>query len=210
MRKTVFTVLIIVITKMCFAQSFQKGNRNLDLGFGLAGCNGTVTDNQSQHVYKSGAKSFVISPQISWGVWKVISLGASLSYGRYLDSTQSKQVDPKLNGLDGNFILDLHFIRKQKMDVMLGMKLGIAGLRYNPNDGTGDIYGSLGTTSDLHCNARFYVSEKIGIIATLALPRYLFTKFGKNTNQTQTIMFGGLYIGTGLAINLTDTKESSR
>jgi hypothetical protein len=208
MQKTVFTVVTIIITKMCFSQSFEKGNCNLDFGVGLAKYNGTVANNQSQHVYKSGASSFVLSSQMSWGVWKKVSLGSLLSYSRYLDSTQSKQINPELNGLDGNFILDFHFIRKQKMDILLGIKLGIARLRYNPNDGTGDIYGSMGTASGLHCNARFYISEKIGIIASLALPRYLFTKFGKNTNSTQTIMFGGLCIGTGLAINLTGKNIS--
>jgi len=207
MQQIITAFFVIALASMGFAQSFDKGNRNFDMKLDFAGYGGTITDNKTLRSVNSKAASIILTPQMTWGTGKKISIGTSLSYSNYLDSSQSKQVNPKLNGLDANFILDFHFIRGLKMDMMAGFKFGIAGIRYNPNDGTGDIYGSMGTVSDLHCNARFYVSEKIGIIGSISFPGYHFGKFGRNTDYTYTIAFRGFCIGTGVAINLTPKKE---
>lgn len=207
MRKIIVSAFVLFIVKTSFAQSFDKGNRNFDMKLDFAGYKGTVTDNQTHIVSNSGAAGIVYTPQMTWGTGKKISIGTSLAYSHYLDSSQALSNKPRLNGLDANFIFDFHFVRGLKMDAMAGLKFGIAGVRYNPNDGTGDIYGSMGTVSDIHCSARFYVSEKIGIIASIAFPGYHYGKFGKNTNYTNTIAFRGFSIGTGIAINLTNKKE---
>ncbi len=134
-------------------------------------------------------------------------MGTSLTYTSYLDSSTAAVGKPKLSGLDLNFLFDFHFVRRPKTDMMLGLRLGIAGIRYNPNDGTRDIYGSMGRTSDLHFTSRFYVSEKVGILANIAFPAYHFGDFGKNLSYTYEVKFSGINIGTGLVLNLTSKKE---
>ncbi|TAL61880.1 MAG: hypothetical protein EPN85_03725 [Bacteroidetes bacterium] len=210
MKKIIFFLLIMAIATIGFAQSFDKGNRNFDFKLDVAGYSGTVTDNQTKIESKSGAASIVFTPQMTWGTGKKISMGTSLAYSNYLDSAGATGSNPTLRGLDANFLFDFHFLRRPKTDMMAGLKLGIAGVRYNPNDGTGDIYGSMGSAFDLHFTARFYVSEKVGIIANLAFPKYRFGKFGKNMDYTYTINFSGFCFGTGVAINLAPKKAEGK
>ena len=205
-KKISTAVFILTLSATCFAQLFDKGSRNFDIKLDLAAYKGTIKDNQTKDTSSSGAASVVFTPQMTWGVSKKISIGTSLAYSHYLDSSKSSPGKPSVKGLDANFLFDFHFLRKPKTDMMVGLKLGIAGIRYNPDDGTGDIYGSMGRASDLHLTARFYVSEKIGIIANLAFPGYKFGQFGKNLNQTSTIVFKGFCLGTGVAIKLSPKK----
>ncbi len=208
MKKIILLLPIMLVLEASFAQSFDKGNRNFDIKLDLAGYGGTITDNQALSVENSSAASVVLTPQMSWGVGKKISIGTSIAYSSYLDSAASSGSNPKFRGLDANFLFDFHFLRRPKTDMMVGLKLGMAGVRYNPDDGSGDIYGSMGRAADIHFMARFYVTESIGIIANLAFPGYRFGKFGKNVFDTYTISYTGFCIGTGVAINLTKKANS--
>lgn len=203
MKKIILLLCIPAISGIGFAQSFDKGNRNFDFKLDFAGYNGTIKDNKTGTSDNTGATSIVFTPQMTWGTGKKISIGTSLAYSKYLDTASVPGSNPKLSGLDANFLFDFHFLRKPKTDMMVGLKLGIAGIRYIPDDGTGDVYGSMGSASDIHFTSRFYVSEKVGIIANIACPGYRFAKFGKNVFDTYTLSFSGFSIGTGVAINLS-------
>ena len=205
-------IITFFLSLASFAQSFDKGNRNFDVKLDFAAYSGTVQDNQMpDSIVSSGAASIILTPQMEWGTGKRISIGTSLAYSHYLDSSGSTGNKPRLNGLDANFNFNFHFLRKPKTDVMVGFKLGIAGIRLNPNDGTGDVYGSMGSAWGLNFTGRFFVSDKVGIIANLAFPNYWFSKFGKNLDQTYAIRFKGVSFGAGVAIKLaaksgSDTK----
>ena len=211
MKRIIAVLFVFAIAEIGLSQSFDKGSRNFDLNLDFAAYKGKVTHNVANaQPSNSGAASAILSPQMEWATGKRISLGASLTYSYYLDSSKSASGKPMLNGLDANFIFNFHFLRKPKTDMMVGFKLGIAGIRYDPNDGTGDIYGSMGLASDLHFTARFYVSNRFGIIANLAFPKYCFNKFGKSLDDTYTINFGGICIGTGLAIKLSNQRTEGK
>jgi hypothetical protein len=207
MKRLIAFFFILFFKKTCFTQSFEKGNIYFDMKIDFAGYKGMITDNQTLHSFNAGAASIMLSPQFDWASGKKISIGTSVCYSHYLDSSRAAQKHPALNGLDANFIFDFHFIRNFNVDMMAGLKLGIAGVRYNPKDGTGNIYGSMGTVSDIHCSARFSISEKIGVLANIGFPGYRYVKFGKNINYTSSIVFRGFCIGTGVTINLTPKKE---
>ena len=209
MKKIITVLFTAAIIKIGFTQSFDKGNRNFDIKLDFAGYNGTVKDNQTKTEANSGAASVILSPQMTWGTGKKISIGTSLSFSNYLDSASATGSNPTLRGLDANFLFDFHFLRRPKTDMMAGLKLGIAGIRYNADDGTGDIYGSMGRASDIHLTGRFYVSDRVGIIANLSIPNYRFNKFGKNLDYTYTINFRGVCIGTGVAIKLGGGKTQA-
>lgn len=206
MKRILSTFVLSALAGFSFAQeSFHKDSRNFDIKLDLAVFNGTVSDNYFPSEQSIGAASVIIAPQMSWAVGRSISLGGSLAFSHYLDSSSTSG---QLSGLDGNFLFDIHFLRRPKTDMMIGLKLGIAGLRLDPDDGTGDVYGSMGGTADVHWMARFYVSEKIAILASLCLPSYTFNKFGKNLNDTYTIKLRGFAFGTGIAFKLPNQRTS--
>lgn len=205
MKKLILPFLIVIFSGTAFGQqeSFHEDSRNFDIRLDFGNYNGSLKDNQTDSVHATAAAAVILTPQMAWAVARSISLGGSLAYGRYLDTSASS-----MNGLDMNFVFDIHFLRKPKTDMMIGLKLGIAGIRLNANDGTGDVYGSMGICRDLHLMARFYVSERIAIIANLAFPGYTFNKFGKNLNDTFTIKLKGVSFGSGIAFKLRGQRTA--
>ena len=207
MQNRILGILFLTLATQLYAQeSFDKDSRRFDIKLDMAAFSGTVKDNYTKDVSEFGAASLVLASQMSWAVSNRVSIGGSVAFSNYLDSAGASGSNPTLRGLDGNFLFDIHLMCRPKTDMILGLKLGIAGIRYNPDDGTGDVYGSPGTTTDLHWTTRFYVSEKIAIIANLAFPRYRFGQFGKNLKETSTVNFSGYCIGTGVTFKLPNKK----
>ena len=215
MRKIIFACVSILSIGFLNAQSFDKGSRNLDinLGFGIYNTSikensTTLNPNPADTTVTGKTACTILAPAMEWGVGKRSSIGTSLVYSHYLTSTDSVTgKKPKASGLDGNFLFNFHFVKSKKADLFCGLKLGIAGFRLNPQDG--GIYGSMGSAFDLHFGGRFYVSERIGIIANLSFPSYTFRKFGDSLDYTYTLKFRGFSIGTGVAIKLKGKTEAA-
>jgi hypothetical protein len=208
MRKIIFLFIVFSSAAFLNAQSFDKGDRIFDANLGLAVYNVTVKDNQSKtdSTKKGKAACTVLAPAMEWAVGKRISIGASLLYSSYLSGKDSTGHKPSAKGLDGNFIFNFHFVKSKRVDMFTGFKLGIAGFRLNPKDGSNGIYGSMGSAFDFHIGGRFYVSHRTGILVNLAFPSYTFNKFGESLDYTYTLRLKGLYIGTGIAIKLGGKK----
>jgi hypothetical protein len=203
-----FLAILASITVFAQSNSFHDDSRNFDIKLDMGGYNGTIKDNLTDSTRTSGAAAVVLTPQMAWAMSDAISLGGGISYSHYLDSSASSSKAPLLQGLDVNFLFDIHFVRTPRTDMMIGLKLGVAGIRLNPYDGTGDIYGSMGAAGDFHLMARFYVTNKLAIVASLGTPSYVFNKFGKNLNDTYTLRFRGVYFGTGITFKLPNQKTS--
>ncbi|MFI5163711.1 MAG: hypothetical protein ACHQHP_00515 [Bacteroidia bacterium] len=205
MKKLIFLLAAFSLPAFLNAQSFEKGDRIFDIDLGFAVYSTNVKDNQDPSApIKSGkAAGTILAPAMEWATGKRISIGISLLYSRYLSSKDSASGSkPTASGLDADFIFNFHFVKSKRVDLFTGFKLGMAGFRLAPHDGTKNIYGSTGSAFDLHIGGRFYVSRRIGIIANLGFPHYTFSKFGNSLDQTYTLKFNGVCIGTGIAIKL--------
>lgn len=207
LKRTLLFFLAGFFATAAFGQkeSFHDDSRNFDIKFDFAGYSGSIKDNQTDSIRSTAAASVMVSPQMAWAVSNGVSIGWSLVFSHYLDSAGSAA---QMNGLDANFLLDLHFVRTPRVDMMFGFKLGFGGLRLDANDGTGDIYGSMGLAGDVHLMGRFYVAERIAILLNLGVPGYTFNKFGKNLNDTYTIKFNGVCFGTGIALKLLNQRTA--
>ena len=204
MKRVTTFLLIAVSATLGFSQeSFHEDSRAFDVKLDFGAYQGTIKDNQADTSAASAAASIILSPQMSWAVTRVLSLGGSFAFSHYQVTSPAS-----LNGLDATFLFDVHFVRAPKTDMMIGLKVGIAGIRLNPKDGSENVYGSMGLTSDLHLMARFYVSEHTAIIANLGFPGYVFNKFGKNLQETYTIKWNGACLGAGIAIKLANQSTS--
>src|SRR5947209_384279 len=72
------------------AQSFEKGNKILNFQLGFTAMPGTIKhNNDTTASLKTGAVGITLSPGMEWAVGKRISLGASLLYAHYLDSSKT-------------------------------------------------------------------------------------------------------------------------
>ncbi len=214
MKKIIVLFFVLVLVRISPAQSFNKGDKNFDIKLDYGMYSGTMTQNDSSQQPAPSSKfntaCLVISPQMEWAVGKRMSLGGSFaigSYAQFPDSLVTGAGKASASGLDLNFIFNFHFLRKAKLDLMAGLKAGLAGIRMSPNDGTGDIYGNTGGVIELHCTARYYVSKRIGIIANIGLPAYNHGQFGKNLIDTYTVSYSGFCIGTGVSIRIGKRKE---
>src|ERR1051326_3615536 len=132
MKKIFLTLVSVLIINILSAQSFDKGNRNLDINLGLSIFNSSLKDNNSSDPASTGkASCTLIAPAMEWGVGKRISLGGSLVYSSYLSKEDSLGHKPKAKGLDGVFLFNFHFVKSKRVDLFTGIKLGLAGFRFN-------------------------------------------------------------------------------
>jgi len=202
MKKITPILVVFFAVNFLNAQSFEKGDRIFDGNLGLAVYNLTIKDNQSKtdSVKTGKAACTVLAPAMEWAVGKRISIGASLLYSHYLTGKDTTGHKPTAKGLDGNFIFNFHFVKSKRVDLFTGLRLGLAGFRLKPNDGSTNVYGSMGSAFDFHIGGRFYVSHHVGIIANISFPKYTFNKFGNSLDYTYTLKSKGFYIGTGVAI----------
>ena len=209
MKKKILLFILLPAVTFLHAQSFEKGDRFFDANLGLAVYNITLQDNQqlANKATQGKAACTVLAPAMEWTVGKSISIGASLLYSAYFSGKDSTGHKPSAKGLDGNFIFNFHFVKSKRVDLFTGLKLGIAGFRLNPNNGSNGIYGSMGSAFEFHLGGRFYVSHRTGILINIAFPRHTFKKFGDSLAYTYTLKSKGFYIGTGVAIKLGNTKS---
>lgn len=210
MKKNILLAFLLSIGTFLKAQSFEKGNRIVDINLGLSVYNVTLKDNQQPAGKTATGKAActVLAPGMEWAVGKSISIGTSLLYSGYFSAKDSIGNKPSAKGLDGNFIFNFHFVKSKRVDLFTGLKLGIAGFRLNPNNGSNAIYGSMGSAFDVHFGGRFYISHRTGIVVNIAFPSYTFNKFGDSLDYTYTLKSRGFYIATGVAIKLSDNASS--
>ncbi len=145
MRRSVLTILLVLIISMLFAQTpLPNGKVQLNAGVGL---------------YSGGIPVYV---GFDVGVPKDFTVGGELSFASYYDDWHSRHYHHTVTGISGNF--NYHFNRllniTPKWDVYAGLNLGFY-IWNSPNDYEGNHSSGLGL--GLQVGGRYYFTDKFGI-----------------------------------------------
>lgn len=179
--------LIFVLTTISFfsnAQSFEKGTFVIDTKINLAIYETTVKivdDNGNALSDDDGAASFVPQVIFEYGVSNMLGLGAKVQLNNYIEGDSSNVETAKSIELAG--VLNLHIIRNEKFNLLLGFNAGLSSFNLNGIDNTsGNAYG---THLDFNIESRFYLSKHFGLNINVGYARFNYVN-GKLENEIGT------------------------
>lgn len=226
MKKVIFLLVTIFFIQSgtLKAQAFEKGNFNIDLGFGfgLYGTsqkstttyNGlTVTDTETD-----GAVSTIVPILFEYGISDKIGLGAEFAYNNYSINDSDKVFLNKVSSIDFGLKVNYHLLNSDKNDLFVGFGIGMSSMNVDYTTsafqfiegfkGSG-MYFSIGLTD------RIFFSDHIGILFNLGYRGYNYSKLeadfsseaeeifanaGVDYSQNFEWKFNGVHIGTGIAV----------
>lgn len=223
---SLFIVLVISFVQSLMAQdkAFKKGDFSIGLGVGMAGYGtnyheeydalvwtGSAIVNQRQVLTKAGGAVSVIVPlTVEYGLTNWFGLGGRFGYSKYIangDSTNNHIV-PTVHSIDGDIMLNFHFIKSPHFDMPLCVTVGYSGFSYLTNDAAGDKAKDDGVNFGLALNPRIYFGDHVGMFFNLGYmgykyPSVLFSNnsnsdLNSSNNETFWLKGSGINFGLGL------------
>lgn len=199
--------LIFITTSFIYAQAFEKGNVNVDLGLNL-GFYSTTSTFKVQLPFlgattvsnTDGAASFIVPIGFEYGISNKVGLGVQLGVVNYfINNEDSTETTESVKSVDFALKINYHLINSDKNDLFLGLALGGSSVNWKDLDGT-ELKGG-GSYVSLYLSDRLFLSDHFGILFNLGYTTYNYTNITSNGNTTTlTWTLRGLNIGTGLAM----------
>lgn len=213
MNKISLSALLLItsffISTTTFAQAFQKGNANLDigLGFGLYQTTASFTfdffGEDLTIVEEDGSASFMLPVSFEYGIGEKIGIGAELTYSNYfIDDEDTTAVSETVRGLDFSLLVNYHLLDSDKNDLMLGLTLGGSNVKWDFEDGS-EMKGT-GSRFSIYIKDRLLLSENVGLLFQLGYISYNYDEI--STSSENSVLenidweLRGWNIGTGVAI----------
>ena len=218
MKKILFNfsaaLIILLLSTNLNAQAFQKGNANLDVGFGFGAYKTVATYTipgftifniqfpPTTIVNEDGAGSFMMPITFEYGISNKIGLGAQFGFSNYfIDNEDSTETVESVKSFDFAVLINFHLSQSDKNDLFIGFALG--GSKVNWKDLSGlELTGS-GGLFKLYLSDRLYFTDNIGILFNVGYTAYTYNEITSSNNANLTTLkwkLGGLNIGTGLAV----------
>lgn len=208
-------------------KAFQKKKITISIGAGL-GVYGTKThQEQDQSVYSGGAIKTIRSIKdttggagsgiypiiVEYGLTNWLGIGGRFAFSKYIakgDST-NKNIKPTVTGLDGDLVLNLHFIKTVHFDMPLQFVAGYSNLKYLSNDRNGDMAKGGGFNYGVSLVPRIYFGRFIGIFFNVGYVGYNYPNLiysnntgsnlnASNGNLVSKLKGNGVNIGGGLVV----------
>lgn len=196
MKKITSCLAIIVVlfidNNAVMAQSFQKGNINVDIGigFGIYGTSQTFTNTLTfggvttldKSDTTDATASRVIPINLEYGLTDKIGIGLDFTYGSYFINDSDKVSLESVKAYDFGPRLNYHLLNSNRNDLMIGVGIGFSTISWDFNSvditnplepelasGAG-FYWTLGLTD------RIFFSDHIGILFNLSYKGYTYSK----------------------------------
>ena len=214
-------IILLVLAVFCFqllnikAQAFEKGNINLDIGFGF-GAYKSVSEYTTPEIViftivippqtiknEDGAGSFMMPLTFEYGLSDKIGLGAQLGFSNYfINNEDSTETVESVKSVEFAIVFNYHLSQSDKNDLFIGVALGGSSVNWKDLDGT-ELTGS-GSIFKLYLADRIFFSDNIGMLFNIGYTAYNYTGLSSSNNNASIDRLkwrlGGLNIGTGLAI----------
>jgi hypothetical protein len=205
--KILVVVLCLISTTFSHAQSFQKHDMFIDLGFGL-GIYNTTTYNYVNDSNKTGKTASVVIPlSFEYAIGNRIGIGLQLVTESFLSSKDStKGNKPTAHAGSINLLGNYHFFRTDHTDLSAGLALGGSNFTYNQNNATDAMFTGGGTYFDLHFSGRFLFGKHFGMLVSLTFPTMTYNQGVVSDNIGDSfnldLKLRGYIIGTGFTFKI--------
>ena len=207
--KNIFLSIGIFFFVSVHAQSFDRGAMVADAQFNV-GVYSTLSHDKIQNTDNDdGAVSKIFNGSFEYGILPWLGVGTKLQRDNFFvdpDTTNTNPltiVQPTLKMNEISAMCNIHFVRKDHVDLLIGSDFGVSFLRGRENDATNLQYNGTGTWVDLHFTSRFYFGNHFGINFNIAYANFNFKNVFASDNTTSSvnlISYKGSGVNAGLGL----------
>jgi hypothetical protein len=189
MKRFLFLLVALITLTEANAQdkSFYKGALVISADAGFE----AYSINENYNIIGISNKLFSATAKINtttsaggsfeFGLFNWLGIGLQSTYNSYNLSKDSSGSKPGATSFAIGGLANIHIIRIQHLDIMLGGNFGLSFLHYTDN--IGNVQLATGGSDDLHITARYYFG-RFGLNASASLPFTNYPKFSTNSNQS--------------------------
>ncbi len=144
----------------CEAQSFEKGTGVADAGIGFSLYHSEVTQTNPDWNEKDTVGAIIFPVNYEYGILNWLGVGGMFRFSNYIegDSSSTQAVGTDIAGR-----VNLHALRKKRVDLLAGITFGYSFIRYSANDALGTEAKGHGINFGVEGITRFYFSDHFGI-----------------------------------------------
>lgn len=203
--KKIALIIVSVFTTGSYAQkSFEKKTNVISVGgdLGLYAYVSKIASSPKSE--KDGALNRMLNLQYERGILNWLGVGVKLQYNNYYTTEDSvTHATPSVTAMDGTIILNAHFLRRKRVDLLAGFDIGYSAINWEARDQFISSATGGGLTYDFHFQPRFYFGNHIGMFFNLAYVNYNYQDIDfKNTftniSDVLDLTGGGVNVGIGL------------
>lgn len=201
-------LIVLVFSSMSiFAQkSFEKKANVIYFGadLGLYNYNSYIASSNKSET--NAALNKMLTFQYERGVLNWLGIGAKLQLSDYFTQKDSiTNTKAQVRAIDGSIIINAHFLRRKRVDMLIGTNLGYSQLNWEARDAFISQAKGGGFTYDIHFQPRFYFGDHVGMFINLAYINYAyrnmdFTNTITNFDDVLDLVGGGTNFGLGFQV----------
>jgi hypothetical protein len=204
MKKVILVLGVLFSINLLAQKSFEKNDNVIGFGGDLGIYKYTSKIASSPKSETNAAANKMLNLHYERGILNWLGVGAKLQYSDYFTSedtvTKSK---PSIKAFDATLLVNAHFVRTEKVDMLAGFNVGYSSLNWEARDQYISGATGGGLVFDLHLQPRFYFGDHVGMFINLAYVHYGYKNMDfKNTfyNESDVLDLagGGVNFGLGL------------
>ena len=205
---TIFAIvfaLLFISNSSVYAQAFQKGNINLDLGVGF-GAYGTRVVYEAAGLEFSetdGAASTIVPIGFEYGISDRFGLGLQFGFVNYCIDNDSNEFTESVKSVDFALKFNFHLLNSDRNDLFLSLGLGGSAANWTFKNTT-ETYSGSGSYFSFSLVDRIFFNDNVGISFNLGYVGYNYSNMESSNNNP--FLDGlkwslkGVNLGTGLAV----------
>lgn len=211
MKKLVCALLVCLVFDGSSQVSFEKKSIVIDLNANFGIYNTVGSDSTARATGKSKsdkAAPYGFALGVEYGVLNWLGIGLKGQSCTYLTSTDSvTHTRPVAKAKDIMLVINAHFLRKKRVDLLAGFDIGYSGFKYSSNDVKHGIAKGGGLVYDFHLTPRIYFSDHFGMFMSLSYISYSYPKLkihDDDRKYTDYLKYtgSGINIAIGLQVKL--------
>jgi len=183
MKKITLGIAVLCSINLVAQQSFEKKSNVVAFGADLGIYNYVTKVASNKQSDVSTAANKMLSLHYERGVSNWLGIGAKVLLSDYFTSKDSiTNLKPSITGLDATILVNAHFLRTKRVDMLAGFNFGYSTLNWEARDQYISAAKGGGLIFDFHLQPRFYFGDHIGMFINLAYVNYSYKDLDfKNT-----------------------------
>jgi len=206
-NRFILSILMLFSGLSLLAQkSFEKKTNVIAVGadLGLYSYNTYIAS--SNKTETNAALNKMLTLQYERGVLNWLGVGLKMQLSDYFTQKDSiTNTKAQVRGIDGSILINAHFLRTKRVNMLIGTNLGYSSLNWEARDAFISAAKGGGFTYDIHLQPRFYFGNHVGMFINLAYINYAyrnmdFTNTITNYEDVLDLVGGGMNFGLGLQV----------
>jgi hypothetical protein len=173
MKKIPVVLAVLISLNVNAQKSFEKNANVVAFGLDLGYYNYTSRVLSSPKSETNPAANKMLNLHYERAVINWLGVGAKVQLCDYFTSEDSiTHTKPSVKAIDGSLVINAHFVRSKRVDMLAGFNLGYSYMNYEARDQAISGAKGGGLMYDIHLQPRFYFGDHIGMFINLAYTHY--------------------------------------